>query len=954
MNNFNNKNRFSTTFVLQQKQNAIDAFISRFFFFIKKEEKIGKSLKSNSIKYLLFISLFCCTNIASAQIPDSMKTQIPASDTIKPSFPKFSAKDSLRRTVTQPVKISKDALEEEVIYSAKDSMKLDAINEVVYLYGEAEVKYTTITLKAGYIVFDMANDLVYAEYVIDSSGQKSQKPLFTEGQNEAITAEKIRYNFVSKKGMVYKTTTTQAGGYVNSGVAKIVGKQDSIENSDDVIYGKDAIYTTCNHEHPHYGLRSSKQKVIPNKLVVIGPSNIEVMGIPTPLWLPFGFFPLTEGQSTGLIFPQNYESSPTLGYGLTGVGWYFGLGEYADLQLVGDIYTRGSWGVRANSRYKKRYKYTGGFGLGFSRRITGDPIADGTEPQNAFSVQWNHSQDSKANPTQTFRANVNMQTNGFQSTNFNDSESVLQSELTSNVSYQKRFAGTPFSLSASFGHRQNTQTHVIRFNLPTLDVSMRRIFPFQRKKAGGKEQWYEKIGIGYTGKVQNTIIGNDTLLNQLEELDFSYGAKHSVPVSANFKLFKYINVSPFVNYNERWYLKTLNKTFDNTITVDRDTIFDSENNPIDIQTDTTFGEVLDITENGFRSLRELSTGVSFNTQLFGMLNFKRGPIKAIRHIAKPSVSFSYTPDYTGDFWGYWDEVQYDTRYPDEVNQYNIFQGGLFGQASQGGAQSMNYSITNIFEAKIRNRRDTINPFKKVKLLNNLSLSGNYNFAADSLKMSVFNISGNTTVLKRINLSFGLTADPLAANTSTNSRIDTYEWAQNRRLARMTNFRLSANTKLDSKFFDELFGKKPKPKENTSTGRPAGDQNGNQQQSGSQSNYGILNNLSVNYTFALRRQYVEGVDSMIISQNNIRLSGGTVNLTTKWKVTIGGIGYDFVQKTFTYPDFRLYRNLHCWEMGFSWQPQRGTYSFYVRVKKPSQLDFLNLPYNRNNFDPLGGF
>ena len=952
------------TFALKQEKNLLNMPMKTVLPFLKKEEKHKKHLKNNVTKYLLFIGLCCFSSVLYGQVPDSIKTKNPASDTIRPLFPRFSAKDSLPRTVKKSVKISKDALEEEVVYSAKDSMKLDAVNEVVYLYGEAEVKYTTVTLKAGYIVFDMANDIVYAEYLIDSSGQQSQRPVFTEGANEPITSEKIRYNFVTKKGMVYNTTTTQAGGYVNSGVAKIVGKQDSVEHSEDIIYGQNAVYTTCsNPEHPHYGLRSSKQKIIPNKLVVIGPSNIEIMGIPTPLWLPFGFFPLTkEGQqSTGLIFPQDYEYSPNWGYGLRGVGWYFGLGEFADLQLVGDVYMRGSWGVRATGRYKKRYKYTGSLGLGFSRRITGDPIADKTTPQNAFSVTWNHSQDSKANPTQTFRANVNMQTNGFQSTNSNDAQSVLQSEMTSNISYQKRFAGTPLSLSASFGHRQNTQTHAIRFNLPTLDVNMRRIFPFQRKKAGGKEQWYEKIGIGYTGKVQNTITGTDTALTQLDALDFSYGAKHSVPISANFKLFKYINVSPFINYNERWYLNTVNKTFDNTILVDRDTIFDSENNPVSIQTDTTFGQVIDGTESGFRSLREFNTGVSFNTQLFGLMNFRRGPIKAIRHIAKPSVSFSYTPDYTGSFlgrsWNYFDDVQYDTRYPDELQQYNRFQGGLFGQASQGGSQSMSYSITNIFEAKVRNRRDTINPLKKVKLLNNLSLSGNYNFAADSLKMSVININGNTTVLKRINLSFGLTADPLAANTSTNSRIDSYEWAQNKRLARLTSFRLSANTRIDSKFLDELFGKKPKekPKNANPTGQRSGSgQSLGQAQGNTKSNYGILSNLSVNYSFALRRQYIEGVDTMIVSQNNIRLSGGTVNLTTKWKVTIGGIGYDFVKKSFTYPDFRLHRNLHCWEMGFSWQPQRGTYSFYVRVKQPSQLDFLNLPYNRNNFDPLGGF
>ena len=903
------------------------------------------------------------------QVPDSIATPtiapvLPAIDTIIPN-----PLDSLRRNIAtrRPVKdsiqfnISKEALDEEVIYKAKDSMRLDAANQVVYLYGEAEVKYTTITLTAGFIRVDMKNNLITAGYVKNALGQKIQQPLFTEGNITPITADSMYYNFITKKGRILNTTTTQAGGYINSSVAKIIMKQDSVEHSSDELYGQNAIYTTCDHPEPHYGLRSSKQKVIPDKLVVIGPSNIEIMGIPTPLWLPFGFFPLTEGQSGGLIFPKDYEYSPSWGYGLRNIGWYFGLGERADLQVLGDIYTRGSWGLRGVSRYKNRYKNSGNVELGFSRRISGDPIADNTSPQSSVKFRWSHSQDAKAHPYNTFRASVNIETNNFDRLNNNDAQSVLNSELTSNISYSRRFPGKPFSLSASFGHRQNVNTHDIRFNLPTVDFTMKKIFPFQSKRPGGKEQWYEKIGIAYTGKVQNTITGKDTLLfSQPSTLDFSYGAKHSVPINANFKLFKYINVSPFVNYSERWFLNTLNRQFDNTISVAIDTTFDENGEPLSIQTDTTFGQVNDIMDNGFRSLRELSGGVSLNTQLFGLLNIRRGPVKAIRHIAKPSVSFTYTPDYTNDFWGYWKDVQYDTRYPDEVETYNVFQGGLFGQASQGGSQSVSYSLTNIFEAKVVNRRDTINPIQKIKLLNNLSFSGNYNLAADSLNMSVFSASGNTTILKRINLSFGFTADPLAADRYTNRRINTYEWSENRRVARITSARLSANTRLDSKFFDELFGKNkpaPKPSTDNSPGAPTGSPttlNQGRSQSSQKSNYGLLQNLSINYSLAMSRKYFEGVDSAFISQHTLRVSGGTVNFTENWKLRIGGVGYDFVRQTFTYPDFSLSRDLHCWEMGFSWQPQRGTYAFYVRVKQGSQLDFLNVPYRRNNYDPLGGF
>ncbi len=896
-------------------------------------------------RYLLALILCVLGGITlQAQPPDSVSqlsdslSQVlqPVTDTVRPTNTKITKRDTL------DLNLSEDALEEEVTYSAKDSMRLDAINEVVYLYGEAEVKYTSVSMKAGKITFDMANDLVIAETIKDSLGQDSQKPVFTEGQNKPISADKMRYNFITKKGMIYNATTTEAGGYIRSSVTKIVSKQDSIHNSTDVLYGQNAIYTSCDHPEPHFGVRSTKQKIIPEQVAIVGPSNIEIMGIPTPLWLPFGFFPLSEGQSTGLIFPKDYEYSPNWGYGLRNVGWYFGLGDHWDLQLLGDIYTRGSWGVSAVSRYKRRYVSSGNLKLGYSRRITGDPLGDGTTAKNAIELRWSHAQDAKFNPTINFRGNVNIQTNSFAKDNSNDAENVLNSVLTSNVSLTKNFPGRPFRLSASFGHSQNVNNHNIQINFPTVDFSMQKVFPFKNKKRIGKERWYEKIGVAYTSKIQNTITGKDTLLFQPDSLDFRYGATHSVPINANFKLLKYINVSPFIRASSKWYLETLDRQFDNTNVIDIDTVFDASGEPIDINRDTTFGAINDITNNGFRTLNEFTTGVSLNTQLFGTLNLRRGPIKAIRHIVKPSVSFNYTPDYTNDFFGYWKQVQYDTRYPDEYRDYNVFQGGLFGQASQGGSQSMSYSVTNIFEAKMLNRRDTANPIQKVKLLNNLGISGSYNFSADSLKLSVINVSGNTTILKKINASFGVTLDPLAANTSSNGRINTYEWTSNRRPFRWTSARLSMNTKLSSDFFSDIFGRKSK--------KETADKKGTNKRK----KPSFLENLRVNYTLAASRKYFSGVDSSYITQNNIRISGGTVNITTKWKLTIGGVGYDFVEKTFTYPDFQFYRDLHCWEMGFSWQPQRGTYSFYLRVKSPSQLDFLNVPYRRNNYDPLGGF
>ena len=912
--------------------------------------QISVSLKRFSYLILLVLSSLS----ANAQVTDSISES-------NQSLNNFSKLDTLRPPVdslrsprfkkTKTIKISDDALEELVEYSAEDSMRLDAVNKVVYLYGQATVKYTTIELSAGKIVFDLENDIVVAEFILDSLGRKSEKPVFTEGKNEPISSDKMRYNFVTKKGKIYNTTSTQAGGFITSSEAKIVGKIDSLPNSSDVIYGQNAIYSTCDHEHKHYGLRSKKQKIIPEKLVVVGPSNIEIMGIPTPLWLPFGFFPLTEGQSGGLIFPKDYEYSPQWGYGLRNVGWYFGINDYMDLQVVGDIYTRGSFGVRTISSYRKRYQYSGNFQLGYSRRTQGDPIADGTDPKSAFTIKWAHNQDSKAHPYRTFRASVNIETNNFQRENFNDANSVLNSSLNSNVNFTRQFPGKPYSFSASLGHSQNVNTHDITLNLPTFDFKMRRINPFQRKNPIGEEKWFEKIGISYSGKVQNTITGKDTLLFEPDSLDFRYGATHSLPISANFKIFKYLNIAPSINYSEQWFLNTQRKVFDPTIGITQDTTFDSNGEPISLSSDTTFGQVIDITENGFQSLRQINGSISLNTKLFGMMNFRRGPIKAIRHTATPSLSYTYTPDYTNGFLDYWDEVQVDTRYPDEFLEYTYFTGGLFGSAQRGGSQSLSYSVSNILEAKMEDKGDTSNQLKKVKLLKSLGISGNYNLAADSLKMSVFNINGTTTILKKINVNFGMTLDPLAADPFSNTRIDTYEWNSNRRLARMTSARVSANARLNSEFFQDIFGtKNPKPK----APKPSTPNNQNGMNDDIGNPFSFLQNLTVNYSLAVSNKYFDGVDSTYLTQNNIRISGGTVNLSSKWKITIGGVGYDFVRKSFTYPDFRFQRDLHCWEMGMSWQPQRGTYSFYIRVKQPSQLDFLNLPYKRNNYDVLGGF
>ncbi len=908
--------------------------------------------KLDIMKISMFFVLICCNiQVLKAQVPTERVNPLPQflRDSIKLDEPSVSP-DSfpvprLSPTVStmDSIDFSKDSLDAPVKYTAQDSMILDAKEQIVHLYGNAVVSYQDFTLKANYIQFDMENKLVIAEGLPDSTGRVVGIPEFDD-KSQSFTAKKIKYNFDTQKGIVYSITTQQQGGYIRGGKAKIkIGVTDSTgQEIQDEFYSSDAIFTTCDHEIPHYGIRSTKQKFIPNKMVIIGPSNLEIMGIPTPLWLPFGFFPINVEKSSGLLFPADYEFSESWGYGLRGIGWYFNINDYMDLKLTGDIYTRGSWGLNAASNYRKRYNYSGQFSLGYSVRKFGDPETPDFSQQNAFSVRWSHRQDPKAHPSQTFSASVNFQNNNYERTVFNDAQSVLTTQYNSSVSYNKRWPGKPFRLSASMSHAQNVSTGVVNVTLPQLDFQVDRIQPFERKSKTGPDRWYEKLGFTYSFQARNTVTAQDSTLFTRKTLnDAQYGMKHTLPFGTTFKLFKYLNVSPNVNYSEKWYFNTIRRNLNTETIVQVDTTFDSSGEILSITSDTTYGTVETDTVQGFRALREFNAGISISTQIFGtMNNINVGRLKALRHVVKPSVSWSYRPDYTSSFWGYFDEVQLDTRYPDELQRYTIFENGIYGSpSSTGESNAIGFSINNILEAKVIDKTDTTGALKKVRLIDNFTLNGSYNLAADSLNFSTINFSLNTRLFKKVTMSLRAVFDPYAANTQTNARINTFEWTQNRRLARMTSAGLSLSTSLRWKEIQDLLA--GNPEDDTDL-----DINKQRQQN---SSLAIIDNVRLGYEFRVQQRYQDGVDTLQISAHSISLNG-TINLTDKWRIVVGRVGYDFVNKSITYPDFRLSRDLHCWDMGFSWQPSRGTYSFYIKVRQ-SPLDFLKIPYNRNNYDPF---
>jgi lipopolysaccharide assembly outer membrane protein LptD (OstA) len=875
------------------------------------------------------------------------------------SLPLFRTDSTALQSDLSKITFSKDSLDAPVDYNASDSMIYDIADQKIHLFGNASVSYTTITLTASKIVLDWNTNIVVAEGLPDSTGKMAGFPVFQDGEQQ-FTAKRMRYNFQTKKGIVYDVTTQQNDIFVHGERSKFVtGEQEPGDTTkpDDIVFSRNALFTTCTHPEPHFGIRSRKQKVIPNKLVIVGPSNLEIMNVPTPIWLPFGFFPISKTRSTGLLFPRDYEYSEQWGFGLRDIGWFFPLGDHFNLSVTGNIYFKGTWGIGAYSQYRKRYKYNGNLNLAFDQRRNEDSEGQIVK-NNSFSIRWSHNQDRSAHPSNTFRGSVNIQTNGFQSRVYNDANSVLQNQLSSNIAFSKNWQDKPINLNASFTHNQNTATNNVTINFPVVKFQTQTLYPFKKKKRSGKEQWYEKVTLRYIGEAKNRFVTTDTTLFSRQTLeDAQFGVKHDITSGTSFKLFKYFNLNPNITYKEVWYLNSLQKEFDPTPVVDT-TFIENPDDSTDIQEvyDTvSYGTVNEFEEFGFRSYRTYNASISLNTQIFGTVQFKKGWLRGIRHTVKPSVSFNYSPNYLNPDLGYYDRVQDDLRFPDEEDfqLYSPFEDGIFGRPPQSGKRmSLSYSINNIFEAKYFSRKDSID--KKFKLFDNIRIGGNYNFAADSLKWSKVTMAGTTRLFKgATTVSVGASFDPYIEEENEKGnlvRVNKTAWKTQGRLLRFEDARASFNTRMTVGKIRAIFqGKEEEVVEDLEEERRKQRERAVEEQDF----LALLENFSINHTFALRWEINDqNRDTLIISTNSLNVRGN-IQLTDKWGINIGNFGYDFVRKGLSYPSLGFSRDLHCWELGMNWQPTRGTYSFYIRVK-PGSLDFINIPYNRNNADAFNAF
>lgn len=904
-------------------------------------------------KYRLFFlisSLLLCVS-AMAQVEPLSKSAKPDStslkaDTIVP--PGNAFRDSAVVDLSK-VKFSSNGLDEEVQYGAKDSMWFDVKKKQVHLYGSASVKYTALTINAGYILLDYEKSEIIAESFPDTSGQLAGLPQFKDAEQD-VTATRIRYNFKSKKGIIYEARTKQEDLYVLGERAKFVGSNnvDTTKKGNTVIYNQNAILTTCDAPHPHYGIRTNKLKVIPDKLVVTGLSNLEIGGIPTPLIIPFGFFPITKTRKAGLIIPRDFEFADREGLGIKDFGWYQPISPYMDATALFNAYTSGSWGVAGTLRYNRKYRYTGNFNIRYNNRVAEDVQARKVSAKS-FGVRWSHDQDTKAHPSQRFGGSVNIETNRDQNRNRNDFASVYQNTLMSNLNYAKTFPGKPYQLNVGLTHSQNTQTRIMDISLPNATFTMQRIFPFRSKEQVGKEYWYEKISLTYNSQLRNDLRTVDTLLFTRKTLESArIGVQHRASTDYNIKLFKYLNIAPSLQYEENWYPYTIEKQLGPESRLDYDTLFDDGGEIINVYVDSLhsqFGIDTTIRNWGFYSYRKYNAGISANTVLFFTKQFKRGWFRGIRHTMKPSVSMGFGPDYSKSRYDrFYRTVETDLRpaYNDTLD-YGIFDDAVFGRPDNGRTTRelvLNYSLINVLEFKyFSTKRDTV--YKK-RIFDNLGFTGSYSPTRDTLRWSEIGTGGLFRLFKGItNISWTARFDPYIAD-ATGRRVNQYVLREKGKLLRTTALSVAFNTNFTVGQIRDMLDRK--------SGAAEGKKPRSTQQSDELLSW--FDDFRVTHRISFDRRliptgYGAARDTLLIGSNNLGFAGD-IPLTSKWKININNISYDFQSKQLVYPDLGFSRDLHCWEMRLSWQPTRGTYMFTINVK-PGTLDFLKIPYRQNNFD-----
>ncbi len=815
---------------------------------------------------------------------------------------------------TAPKQVS--FIDDKIERSCNDSTIQDFKNNRIHYYGGAKVVYEDITIEAEYIEFDFESRTVFAKGLLDSMGKLYGTPVFIEG-DKRYNSETMRFNFDTKKGIITKVFTEDAMGYIHGAKIK---KMD-----DNTIHIKSGSYTTCsNPEHPHFEFHFGKAKVIPDDKIVTGPAYFKLEETPLPIGVPFGIFPNSKGQRNGLIIPSWGESA-NRGFYLENGGFYWGINEHMDLQVVGDIYTRGSWAVKPTFRYSKRYAFNGSFSGSYAVNKIGSKGSADYNESTDFKVRWVHKQDPKARPKSSFSADVYIVSSNYNKYNAISSNEYLSNTFQSSVAYQTSI-GSLFNFTANASHSQNTLTRVMTVTLPEITLTMNRVYPFKNVGKPGKKRWYKDLYLSYTANAKNYVSMPDSLYFKPGWLDnLQNGIQHRIPVSMPVKLFKYITWTTSVNLVDRMYFRYFEKQWVEDLTMAGGGY---------LKTDTI---------NQFRNVFSFDVSSSMTTKLYGQLNFKKGPIRAIRHVFTPSIGFSYNPDFSKEFWNYYD-TYYDANGIGQL--YSMFQGNIYGTPPSGEAGRITYSFGNNLEIKVPSKKDTITGVKKIKIIEDLTLSGSYDIAKDSLNFSYLSINGRTTLFKNLSVRYSSIWDPYILDSTGRKQLNQFEWDVNKRLFRKNS--VSWNFSLSYSLNNETFKKnKGKGSRNTATRQfesspLASEQEMNDIRSNPEDyiDWSTQWSLSLSYNLTLSNNpsyinYLLQDNRKVIQTLGVN---GNINLTPKWKVSVQ-TGWDFELKKLSYTSFTIYRDLHCWEMRFNWIPigMYKSWNFQINVKAAALQD-----------------
>lgn len=849
---------------------------------------------------------------------------IPIADSLK----NISANnDSISRFIKKKVD-----LDNIVEFTAKDSLIMEGKNSA-FMYGDSKITYGDINLTANKIRMDMKSSVVHAEGVPDSIGEISGTPVFKDNSGE-YSSKTMKYNFKSKKGFISDVVTQQGEGFLTGGQTK------KMEN--DEYYIQNGRYTTCDdHEHPHFYFQITKGKMKPKKNVVTGPVYMVLADVPLPIAVPFGYFPFTSEYSSGIIVPT-FGDDYQRGFYLRDGGYYFAINDNMDLALTGEIFTRGSWGINAQSTYTKRYKFNGNFDISYITTITGDKgEADYSKGKN-FKIAWQHSQDAKANPNMSFSASVNFTTSGYTRNDLNSyySNDFTENTKSSTINMTYRPSNSKWSFSTTANVAQRTADSTLTVSFPNLTVSLSQVAPFKRKRAVGDEKWYEKIKLSYSGIFQNQLTANqDQFFKKSLIKDWRNGMRHTVPVSATFNIFKYINITPNITLNDRMYTSKIRRQWDPAASA----------------------EVCDTTYN-FYNLFEFSGGVSFDTKIYGFfkpMKFLGDKVQMIRHVLTPTVSFSASPDFSSPGWGYYGSYAYTDKNTGEVRtkKYSYFQHGIFGSPGQGKSGTVNFSLANNLEMKVKSDEDSTG-VKKVSLIENLTATQSYNFAADSLRWSNINTSMLLRLTKGFNLSLSATWDVYTyqLNEAGNPvRVNRTRLQAGKGLGKLS----STGTSFSYTFNNSTFKKKKKETqtdeetENKQDNTSQNQNNNNTQSSGgtqfNSDGYAVWDfpwSLSVNYSVS----YSYGSFNKQKLEYNGRWTqnlsfSGNIRPTKNWSMNFS-TSYDFDAKKIAYMNCSISRDLHCFTMSASFVPvgPYKSYNFHIAVKSSLLSD---LKYDKHS-------